>query len=309
MRTRTKVEIHSALGPGLPAAIVLVAAVAGAGAQEAGGPADPCRAAPPSPPSEPTRAKPDAAGFESAGDLLDAIERGDAGIDALSAGIQYIKTFSLAGDRQERRGALYYRVRKRGSPEGSGSNEPDERAFAIRFDELRTGDRIEPISKVYVFDGRYLVEKLPEQKLFTKRQIVPEGESFDPLRIGEGPFPVPIGQRRDDIEARYTTDMRPVDEQLPEAFARWAGDAVQIRLVPREFWAPEDDFTEIRLWYRPDDEGRLLPWVARTMNKAGDEAIVRLIGIRLNDGARIPEDAFDTQPPDEGWDVQILPAG
>jgi len=41
-------------------------------------------------------------------------------------------------------------------------------SVAIQFDELIVGSRVEKETKLYVFDGIYLVEKLPEQKVFVR---------------------------------------------------------------------------------------------------------------------------------------------
>ena len=79
----------------------------------------------------------------------------------------------------------------------------------MTFDTLIVADRRESIGQHYAFDGQWVVEKTPADKQFTKRQVVPPGEDFDPLRIGEGPFPVPVGQRKADILDRFDAEILP----------------------------------------------------------------------------------------------------
>ncbi len=236
----------------------------------------------------------------SADDLLRELETADADLRALAADLRYDRTFELAGDRQVRVGRLFFES----PPGGAGAG----RRFAIRFDRLELGDRLEEETKFYVFDGEWLVEKLPAEKLFFKRQVAPPGSSFDPLRIGQGPLPIPIGQKREDILSRYTADLLPSDDGLDsDALRAFALGAYQLRLVPRAETAADEEFTEVRLWYRrgADAKGPLLPRMARTINHAGDVSVVQLINVKLNAQAEIPAGVMDTASPGTGWDVQV----
>lgn len=240
--------------------------------------------------------------FENAGALLDAIETADTAIDRLSADIYYQRVFALAGDEQHRLGGLSFvrEARDGGTP---------TRRFAVRFDTLIVGERREDDGRMFVFDGEWLTERIPEDRLMLRRQVAPPGSGFDPLRVGEGPLPLPLGQRKDDILSSYEVTMpQPGDgidgrgdaEQLA-AFISGAG-AQQLLLTPRD---PEDDFTEIRLWYARSGSG-VLPCMSMTTNRTGDVVVVQLINIRLNAEAEIDDRDFDTTRP-EGWDEDIAP--
>jgi hypothetical protein len=185
----------------------MVCGVLGDGVSAAGQPAEPGAVA------EPPRVaahdwKPGEA-IDDADDLLVALETADQDIRTFTAGLRYTRTFALAGDEQIRDGALYFETVDRGGP-----GVPASRRFAVRFKSLQVGSRVETEPKEYIFDGEWLVEKLEKSKDFIKRQVVPPGERFDPLRIGEGPFPVPLGQRRDEVLERYEARLAPVEEGL-----------------------------------------------------------------------------------------------
>lgn len=254
--------------------------------------------------------------FADAESLLDELETADAELRRLSAGVRYVRTFDLAGDRQIRDGMLYFQT----TP--GEADRPPQRRFAIEFRSLILGTRKEDQVQVYIFDGEWLLEKWPQKRHAIKRQVVPAGESFDPLRIGEGPMPIPIGQRKADILARYDAVLVSEDDGLhldpsqewseeeeaeAEALRKTAKGCVQVMLTPRPERADQDDFTQIRLWYSrgPEANARLLPRMARTVNQSGDVAVVRLFNTKINERADVPGGAFDVRIP-EGWDADVI---
>lgn len=242
--------------------------------------------------------------------LLDELQGADADLTLLSAKIAYDRTFAIQGDRQLRRGELVFES----EPGRDGS--PRSRRFAIRFDELVAGRRVERDEQLYIFDGQWLVEKIAGEKLVIRRQIVPPGETFDPLRIGEGPFPIPIGQRTDEILARFDAEVTPINEGLvPEEASdedvaaalrllQFVAGATQLRLTPRAGGGREE-FQEVRLWYRREGD-RWLPRMARTINRAGDVSVVQLIQVKVNGEARVAAWASEAAVPD-GWEEQVIP--
>lgn len=249
-------------------------------------------------------------GYADADALLTALETADANLSILTAQIQYTRDFAIAGDTQVRTGNLWFvDATKKGDPSRN-------RSFAIRFDSLVVGNREEKREQFYTFDGEWLVEKFPGERRMIKRQVVRPGEKFDPLKIGEGPLPIPIGQKRADILARYDATLLPADDGFDEMplerakqLTAFTQGCVQLLLEPRPELGGRDPFKTIRLWYKPTDakEGkRLLPRLAHTVNTADDESTVMLIGIKVNDAAKLDSGVFDTSTPKD-WDVIIQP--
>lgn len=243
--------------------------------------------------------------------LLEALERADASLRTLEADVVYDKTFDIGGDRQIRRGRLYYSDNK-------GEGKARARKFAVYFNQLIVGRRLEKEPKVYIFDGQWLVEKLPTQKQFIKRQIVGEGQEFDPLKIGEGPMPIPIGQRKDETLARFNAELLGPEVGLPEpeegeevaakALREHVAGTMQLRLTPRSGSEEARDFLEVRLWYRRVEgaeaaSASFLPVMARTVSKAEDVSLVRLTNVTMN--MAMDESLLDTTPPGAGWNVDI----
>lgn len=251
--------------------------------------------------------------YANAEELLTALETADAGMETLTADIWYDKTFGTAGDQQARKGKLYFQSLMPEYLAGTPGAKHDRR-FAIHFDQLVIGTRRIDDPQIYIFDGTWLLEKRPNDKRYVRRQIVPAGQAFDPLRIGEGPLPIPIGQRKDDILSRYDAELLKASDGLTKQEDRtFVEGAYQIKLTPKAERRGDDKFAEIRLWYRADaaSNGRLIPRMARTLTSAadqgadeGDESVVRLVGVKVN--ADIPRGAIDPAPPGEGWDGQTI---
>jgi outer membrane lipoprotein-sorting protein len=242
----------------------------------------------------------------TADDLLAKLETADKDLTSLQADMQYDRVFELAGDRQIRTGKLYYVDSKAKTADGKAA--PGSRKFAIRFSSLRLGEepaRIE--EKVMVFDGEWLIEKNPAVKQIIKRHVVAPGQSFDPLKIGEGPFPLPIGQKREDILQRFTAELLNPEEGLvandPKdlpSLKKFVADTYQLKLVPKD---PKSEFKEVRLWYQKSpDKKTLIPRMARTVNQADDVSLVELTGVTLNQ--TVPTDVMDAKSP-TGWEERV----
>jgi hypothetical protein len=254
----------------------------------------------PQPPTEPAaqpdgHGRPAGAGFTNADEVLLALETADRGVTSITAEVVYTRVLALAGDTQVRTGKLFFVA------------EP-ERRFAIDFATLDLGERRENDRQTFVFDGRWLLEKHWSLEEYVRREVVPEGERFDPLRIGEGPMPIPIGQRRADILSRYDAVLLPALEGVegwePEVDPAFLARTYQLRLTPRPERAEEDDFVEVRLWYRAERDGRLLPRMARTVNRNDDVALVQLVNPALNQ--TVDPAVLDTRAP-EGWTGTVQP--
>jgi hypothetical protein len=240
----------------------------------------------------------------TADDLLRALETAGEDIRRLSATVRYVKTFAIQGDTQVREGRLVF------ASEPGVDGQAPARRFGITFDTLKLGERVEDIDseylEQYIFDGEWLAEVRPLDKEFVRRQVVPAGERWDPLRLGEGPFPIPIQQRREDILARFDAELLDGPEGVDErSILGIAGKCYQLRLTPRAD-AGENELREIRVWYQMDT---LLPRLARTLNAADDVSFVALKDLRVNDEAEFDEAELSTEPPTDltGWDTTTVP--
>lgn len=253
--------------------------------------------------------------FRDADQLLSVLETGDEGIHTLRASVQLDSDFGPleGGEKQRREGTLYFST----GAKPAGEEGAAQRAFRVDFTRLLlpSGEegkwvlREEP--KSYIFDGRVLLELDAAQKFALVRHVAGPEEEVDPLAIGEGPFPIPIGQKKDEILKRFEAELLGPEAGLdlgegmkvPPALA----GTVQLLLVPRPNAPEAEDFAEVRIWYRRDDadgDGEadfLLPVKARTVNGDKSMSDVNLANVEVN--ADLKEGLFDTAPP-PGWEVE-----
>jgi hypothetical protein len=234
----------------------------------------------------------------SADELLAALEHAGDDIRLLSGRIAYEKTFAIQGDRQLREGKLVF------ESQPGETGDTHARRFGIIFDKLQVGERVEDEEidylEQYIFDGEWIAEIHPLEKQFIRRQVVAPGERWDPLRVGEGPFPIPIQQNREDILRRFDAELVASTEALEQPKMQAAAQkCYQLKLTPRAD-AGEQDFREVRLWY---DKETLLPRIARTVNRADDVALVLLRDLKLNEEAEVAHAELSTEPPADlhGW--------
>ncbi|MEO1278850.1 MAG: hypothetical protein AAFV77_07840 [Planctomycetota bacterium] len=253
--------------------------------------------------------------FDSAEAVLTALEEDDQALRTFDSRIAYTTINDLGGAITRRTGEIAF------ESEAADTATP-RRRFAIRFETLLRGERYltdDRALQTIAFDGRWLWEKIHSEMQVNKREIVRQGESVDPFELGDGPFPpLPIGQQKDDILRRYDVRLVPSDDSLApdpdlderfedekrekemaEALVKFAQGSVQLRLVPR---GAEPRFAEIRLWYKPDDDGRLLPRMSRTVDaQSRDISIVQLMHpLSINGPAR--EDLLQVTV-NEGWSL------
>jgi outer membrane lipoprotein-sorting protein len=226
-------------------------------------------------------------------ELLDRLEHGHADLRDFQADIYYLKWDNVLERDEIRTGEVLYQVQPGGS-----------KRFAILLKKLYVRNRAREHRKHYVFDGSWLVEIDHESKMFIKRQIVPPDKEFDPLKLGEGPFPLPVGQPKDEVLARFK--VRRVHEPDDKTLAkRLAGRPVDgLRLVPRPGTPPAEEFLHAELFY---DRESLLPIGVSVTEINGDRKMVVLSKLKRNAG--VDEKKLSIEEPDarDGWRIDIEP--
>lgn len=250
----------------------------------------------------------DAANIVTAEEMLDVLELANTDLVTLRAGIRIGTLKDLQGDLQRRTGMVYYENRK---PQPEEAVMPVRR-FAVKFTELDNDGVVSKENQTFVFTGRDLIERNDRQKFYSRRCVVKDGDTRDPLRIGEGPVPLPIGQKKADILQRFEVELwEPtrdlvwhVDrEQMP--VEKFVEGSKQLRMLPKPDANLQGDIVEVRLWYKQSTKGggEWLPCLAWTKNKAGDTTFVELINVKTN--VELDANVMNVdRPADNAWVVQ-----
>jgi hypothetical protein len=222
----------------------------------------------------------------NADELLRHLATADRSLSTISGEIRYVKHFTLEDSTHERVGKVFVEL-----------TSPTQRRAAVQFVNLILDGVQRDEDQQLIVDGRWLTEFSTSRKQRIRRELAREGDSFDPLRMGEGPVPLPLGQTVADIHAQYTSTLAPatvgldvLPEETQEAMRAFVASCYQVALTPK--LAPEraDDLAMVRIWYKKPAEGlaaddpanRLQPRLALTIDKAGNVSTVQLLNLRLN---------------------------
>ncbi len=222
--------------------------------------------------------------------LLDRLEARGRSLHSYQASVVYTREQGLLADSQTRIGRVVYQA--------ADANTGRPPRFAVRFESLIVDDALRKRPRAYLFDGRWLAEVHADSKQFIRREVTRPGETYDPLKIGEGPFPLPLGQkRREVLDLYHVTRIDPNDGD--------PNDSTHLHLEPRGE-APHSDLTQIDIWY---SNQTLLPVKIATADDAENLTTVWLRDAKVNQLAGNDlDEQFDTTPPTKpGWKVEVIP--
>ncbi len=226
------------------------------------------------------------------GDLLGRLEQSAEDLRTFQANITFITWDAVLERKLINTGLFFYEVR-----EGS-------KRIAIRFDRLIIDDRLRKQNKHYVFDRGWFIEIDHAAKTIIKHQVVAPGERFDPLRLGEGPFPLPIGQPKEQVLARFvvTPLARSDNDWLAERIAGRRFDG--LLLVPKPGTPEAKDHSRVEVFY---DRRTLLPVGVHATETDHDTKTVYLGHLKRNEGIDQRVFEVDKHDPKEGWRIDSRP--
>lgn len=249
-----------------------------------------CATAPGPAIAEPATPPPASAPDEAAA-LLKRLETAHAGVRDFQAKVIYESYDAVLERREIRTGKLVF--------EKTGGR----RRLGILFDRVIVGGRAQNRRKDWIFDGAWLIERDHAARLFLKRQIVPPGEDFDPLKLGEGPFPLPVGQAADEVMARFEVETLEAPGDAALAGRMKDADTVGLLLRPRAGTDLAEDVERIEVFY---DKKTLLPVGILVADRDQDVKTAALRDLEVNKG--VDAALLEVENPDpREWQIDIRP--
>lgn len=252
----------------------------------------PPEAAPP-PPQQPTAPVAPSANASRVDEFLAELEKSGATIETLSGGLALEKYDALVEETERRFGRVVV------------DKKDGKRRFAIYFEEFVDGSgRSDRSIDHWIYSDGWLCEQDHRNKSFTKRQIVAPGESFDPLALGEGPIPIPIGQKKAEVLARFEVSETEVPLDIPLLGSM--KNVAALKLVPKAGTPMAKDTAAIELFY---DRTSLAPTGVVIREKSGNRTVARIAKPVVN-GEVKPEDRalLEIPSPDpKAWTVDVRP--
>ncbi|MFH1745585.1 MAG: hypothetical protein ABIG44_00940 [Planctomycetota bacterium] len=176
----------------------------------------------------------------------------------------------LEEDAQLKKGRIWYQ-----------QQDPSAR-FLIHFSKKIVSNRAHQLDERHMFDGRWYTELKSETKTITRREIRRPGDEADPYKLGEGPFPVPFGQKKADILKEFEVTRIPPADDDPE-------NTDHLRLTPREGTQTGQNYKQVEVWIAREGPQNGLPVTVRASKKSGTGQVnsfltITFKNVKLNQG-------------------------
>ncbi|HEV7302485.1 MAG TPA: hypothetical protein VGN72_24310 [Tepidisphaeraceae bacterium] len=167
------------------------------------------------------------ASVDEALDRLDALGKA---LKDFKAAVTLTEIDNTSGSDTARNGNVIYQT----TPDGNSRI----RVSFLTKDEgtKRFDERIE-----YVLQNGVLIDRNYETKTEVRRQVLKPGEKANLLKLGEGPFPLPIGQDKAEVHRLFEVTQIPLTPDDPQ-------NSVHLKLTPRPDTQFATKFTAIDVW-------------------------------------------------------------
>ena len=222
--------------------------------------------------------------FESPEAMLSALEKAGDTISTFRANVIYDRVDAVSENRERRTGQIVL---------AQIAGQLKSRTLAIMFDQLIDASGHATTERQrFVFSGGWLFEFDDQRHQLIARELVAPGEQLDPLRIGEGPIPIPIGQKKVEVLQRFEVKFA---GQPAEPLLKRLENIQGLALYPKQNAGVDPDLGDICVWY---DLTTLMPAAVMAMTKGGDQKILLLTQMEVNQA--LPDSAtsvLSTQPP------------
>ena len=165
-------------------------------------------------------------------DVLDALDARGRSLNQFVADVTLTEIDESTQLESQRIGRVWYEKRQ-------GNDR-----MRVTFDRKAEGRFDKPEKVEYLLDGGWLIDRDYRRSIEVKRQVLRPGEKINLLKLGEGPFPLPIGQPKDQVHKEF--EVKKGDPALggPKG-------APHVALKPREGTRLARKFSQIDVWVDP----------------------------------------------------------
>jgi len=164
--------------------------------------------------------------------VLQQLDQVGKSLHDFSARIKLSETDNTLGQETIRAGTVWFQKR----PDGSAR-------MRVLLDRRLSEDqkRASPEKIEYLLDGPWLIDRNYQTKNEVRRQVLKPGQKMDLFKLGEGPFPMPIGQDPQDVHRLFDV------KSIPPAKDDPAG-SVHVQLIPRPNTDLSRKLAQIDVW-------------------------------------------------------------
>lgn len=154
--------------------------------------------------------------------------RGD-NLQAFDADVSLADADAATGSETTRAGRFLYR-----------KTDNDDAQIRVTLETRDEGTGPRPFRIEYLLERSVLTDRNYPRKVEVRRQVARPGQKINLFRLGEGPFPLPIGQKPEEVQKQFT-----VTRLDPE------GGSPRLRLVPRPGTRIAGKFSQIDVTVDP----------------------------------------------------------
>jgi hypothetical protein len=165
-------------------------------------------------------------------------------LDALDARGKDLNSFTAAVSLADRDPGLGQSLVRRGTVLYQKVGEDDAR-IRVNFTEVEEDGQRSKERREYVLENGRLVEREYETRRQVTRQVLRPGETLNLLRLGEGPFPLPIGQDKAEVHRLFEVSLLDPARTDPP-------NTTRLRLIPRVGTHFAQQFERIDVWVDHD---------------------------------------------------------
>ena len=120
----------------------------------------------------------------------------------------------------------------------------DDDRIRVNFVDKAEGRFAKNEKVEYLLDDGWLIDRDYQRSVEVKRQVLRPGEKANLLKLGEGPFPLPIGQPKAEVHKEFEVTKSPAGADAPKG-------TVHVTLKPREGTRLARKFHVIEVWVDP----------------------------------------------------------
>lgn len=195
--------------------------------------------------------------------VLDRLDAAGKNLKSFASDVKVADSDPDTGDATAHLGKVWYALDPAGNPR-----------IHVQYTQRQVNDNKPKPDKVdYVLAGTDLIDRNDRLKTENTHHVLRPGEKLDLFKLGSGPFPLPIGQSKQDVHAAF--DIAPVAPAADDP-----ANTDHLQLTPKPGTRLARDFKSIDVWA---DKGTGMPARIVTRRARGDAAtITDLTNIQLN---------------------------
>jgi outer membrane lipoprotein-sorting protein len=223
--------------------------------------------------------------------VLDALDARGRDLKDFTADVAIHSTDARTGEDSAQIGKVTFQDK------GNGASR-----IRVSFDAKKTegadGKQVTQKQRLdYVLDGGWLTDRDYQKKLEVKRQVLKPGQKMNLLKLGEGPFPMPIGQPKEDVKKLFTTTKVLPTKDDP-------ADTAHVRLVPVPNTQFAKRFKQIDVYV---DTKTNMPRRIDTIERSGNQTkSTDLTNVKINGGVKDEDFALESID-NAGWNRREEP--